>query len=407
MHTQFSLFSRLKLNYHTHSLSSFTHSLSTMSSSIVLPSVSLKKTPLNCSQTIHNYSSYVGFKNDILHFSPRNLDKARFSISVSAGSPSQTAVNDALFSDYKPSSAFLFPGQGAQAVGMGAEAQNVPEAAVLYKKANDILGYDLLEICTNGPKEKLDSTVLSQPAIYVTSLAAVEILRAREGGQQIIDSVDVTCGLSLGEYTALAFAGAFSFEDGLKLVKLRGEAMQAASDAAKSAMVSVIGLDAEKVQSLCDAANEEVPEEERVQIANFLCPGNYAVSGGVKGIEVVEAKAKSFKARMTVRLAVAGAFHTRFMEPAVSRLEAALASTEIRTPRIPVISNVDAQPHADPDTIKKILARQVTSPVQWETTLKTLMDKGLKKSYELGPGKVIAGIMKRISKAAEIENINA
>ncbi|KAG9160508.1 hypothetical protein Leryth_023333 [Lithospermum erythrorhizon] len=148
------------------------------------------------------------------------------------------------------------------------------------------------------------------------------------------------------------------FEDGLKLVRLRGEAMQDAADAANSAMVSIIGLDSEKVQKLCDAANEEVDEADKVQIANFLCTGNYAVSGGLKGIEAVEAKAKSFKARMTVRLAVAGAFHTGFMEPAVSRLEAALAATEIRTPRIPVISNVDAQPHADPETIKKILARQ-------------------------------------------------
>ncbi|RYQ96461.1 hypothetical protein HN51_044244 [Arachis hypogaea] len=262
-----------------------------------------------------------------------------------------------------------------------------------------------------------------QPAIYVTSLAAVELLRARDGGQQIIDSVDVTCGLSLGEYTALAFAGAFSIPHvsrnhcktkgiatlkiGLKLVELRGEAMQDAADAAKSAMVSVIGLDLEKVQQLCDAANQEVPEAEKVQIANYLCPGNYAVSGGLKGVEVLETRAKSFKARMTVRLAVAGAFHTSFMEPAVSRLEAALAATEIRTPRIPVISNVDAQPHADPDTIKKILARQVTSPVQWETTVKTLLNKGLKKSYELGPGKVIAGIIKRVDKGADIENIGA
>lgn len=316
-------------------------------------------------------------------------------------------VDETLFSDYKPTCAFLFPGQGAQAVGMGLEAQKVPAAAELYKKANVILGYNLLDVCTNGPKEKLDSTVISQPAIYVTSLAAVELLRARDGGQQIIDSVDITCGLSLGEYTALAFAGAFSFEDGLKLVKLRGEAMQDAADAAKSAMVSVIGLDSEKVQQLCDAANEEVDEENRVQIANFLCPGNYAVSGGVKGVEAVEAKAKSFKARMTVRLAVAGAFHTGFMEPAVSRLEAALAATEIRTPKFPVISNVDVQPHADPGTIKKILARQVTSPVQWETTVKTLLSKGLKKSYELGPGKVIAGIVKRMDRGAEIENIGA
>ncbi|KAG2541468.1 malonyl CoA-acyl carrier protein transacylase-like [Panicum virgatum] len=324
---------------------------------------------------------------------------------VSLGS--EVAVGDALFADYKPTTAFLFPGQGAQTVGMGAEAQSVPAAAKLFNQANDILGYDLLDLCTNGPKEKLDSTVISQPAIYVTSLAAVEVLRARDGGKDVINSVDVTCGLSLGEYTALAFAGAFSFEDGLKLVKLRGEAMQDASDAANSAMVSVIGLDSEKVQELCDAANEEVDEKERVQIANFLCPGNYAVSGGVKGIEVVEAKAKSFKARMTVRLAVAGAFHTSFMQPAVSRLESALAATEIRTPRIPVISNVDAHPHSDPDTIKQILARQVTSPVQWETTVKTLMGKGLDKSYELGPGKVIAGILKRINKGAVIENIGA
>ncbi|KAG6793026.1 hypothetical protein POTOM_002198 [Populus tomentosa] len=144
-------------------------------------------------------------------------------------------------------------------------------------------------------------------------------------------------------------------------------------------MVNVIGLDSDKVQQLCDAANQDVDEDNK---------GNYAVSGGVMGVEAVEAKAKSFKARMIVRLVVAGAFHTSFMEPAVSRLESALAAIEIRQPRIPVISNIDAQSHADPATIKKILARQVTSPVQWETTVKTLLAKGLKKSYELKPGKV-------------------
>ncbi|KAJ4971108.1 hypothetical protein NE237_004207 [Protea cynaroides] len=378
-------------------------------SSITLPAVTVRKISSHASDSFKscNSSSFTGSRHGIRirSFSSEKLDKSKFSMSVSLGS--RTAVDDALFSDYKPSCAFLFPGQGAQAVGMGMEGQNVPAAANLYKKANDILGFDLLDVCINGPKEKLNSTVLSQPAIYVTSLAAVEVLRARDGGQQIIDSVDVTCGLSLGEYTALAFAGAFSFEDGLKLVKLRGEAMQEAADAAKSAMVSVIGLDSEKVQLLCDAANQEVDEENKVQIANFLCPGNYAVSGGVKGVEVLEAKAKSFKARMTVRLAVAGAFHTHFMEPAVSRLEAALAATQVKTPRIPVISNVDAQPHADPNTIKKILALQVTSPVQWETTVNNLLSKGLNKSYELGPGKVIAGIVKRMNKSADIENIGA
>ncbi|KAL7598194.1 hypothetical protein Lser_V15G26749 [Lactuca serriola] len=377
------------------------------SSSLVLPSVSLKHKvsidaldsyPLRSSSSLCFGASKHGFRR-------LNLDKSRVSMSVSVGST--TAVDDALFADYKPTTAFLFPGQGAQAVGMGQEAQKVPAAAELYNKANEILGFDILDVCINGPKEKLDSTVLSQPAIYVTSLAAIEILRARDGGQQIIDSVDVTCGLSLGEYTALAFAGAFSFEDGLKLVKLRGQAMQEAADASRGAMASIIGLDSDKVQQLCDAANEEVEEAEKVQIANYLCTGNYAVSGGVKGIEAVEAKAKSFKARMTVRLAVAGAFHTGFMSPALSKLESALAATQIRTPRIPVISNVDAQPHSDPDTIKKILARQVTSPVQWETTVKTLLSRGLGKSYELGPGKVIAGIVKRMDKTSPIENIMA
>nr|DAD26335.1 TPA_asm: hypothetical protein HUJ06_027803 [Nelumbo nucifera] len=195
-------------------------------SSIVLPSVSLQKISLSASESLKscNSLSFTGFRHGIRSFYSKNLDKSRVSMSVLVGS--QATVDDALFLDYKPSCAFLFPGQGAQAVGRGKEVQGVPAAADLYKKANDILGFDLLDVCTNGPKEKLDSTVISQPAIYVTSLAAVEVLRARDGGQQIIDSVDVTCGLSLGEYTALAFAGAFSFEDGLKLVKLRGEAMQ-------------------------------------------------------------------------------------------------------------------------------------------------------------------------------------
>ncbi|XP_071720263.1 uncharacterized protein [Rutidosis leptorrhynchoides] len=384
----------------THFSSSSSSSMAS-SSSLLLPSISLNQH--HDSVLLKTSSSSVcfgGFKHEF-----RSSVKSRVSMSLSVGST--TVVDDALFSDYKPTNAFLFPGQGAQAVGMGQEAQKVPAAAELYAKANEILGFDILDVCINGPKEKLDSTVLSQPAIYVTSLAAVEILRAREGGQQIIDSVDVTCGLSLGEYTALAFAGAFSFEDGLKLVKLRGQAMQEAADAAKGAMVSIIGLDSDKVQLLCDAANQEVEEDEKVQIANFLCPGNYAVSGGVKGIEAVEAKAKSFKARMAVRLAVAGAFHTKAMNPALAQLESALAATQIRTPRIPVVSNVDAQPHADPDTIKKILARQVTSPVQWETTVKTLLSRGLVKSYELGPGKVIAGIVKRMDKISPIENINA
>ena len=196
-----------------------------------------------------------------------------------------------------------------------------------------------------------------------------------------------------------------SFEDGVRLVKLRGESMQAAADATPSGMCSVIGLSSDKVAELCEAATAEVGAEKGVRIANYLCNGNYAISGGIEGCEAVERLAKSFKARMTVRLAVAGAFHTSYMQPAVEKLEAALAATTISTPRIPVISNVDALPHTDPDTIKAILARQVTSPVMWENSIQTLLDRGLVESYEIGPNKVIAGILKRIDKTHPIQNI--
>lgn len=318
------------------------------------------------------------------------------------------ASADDKFADYKPTTAFFFPGQGAQSVGMAKDlVAECPAAKELFDKAADILGYDLLKVCVEGPKEKLDTTAVSQPAIYVASLAAVEKLRASDAA--LLDAVDVTCGLSLGEYTALTFAGAMSFEDGLKLVKLRGESMQAAADAAKSGMVSVIGLNKEKVAELCEAATKEVGEDKAIRIANFLCPGNYAVSGSIEGCEAVERLGKdpAFKARMTVRLAVAGAFHTQYMAPAAEKLQEALNNTAIVTPRIPVISNVDAAPHSDPAVIKAILAKQLTSPVQWETSLQTLLEKGLTTSYEVGPGKVIAGIMKRLDKKANITNVIA
>merc|ERR1712113_803037 len=269
----------------------------------------------------------------------------------------------------------------------------------LFEQANDILGYDLLDVCINGPAERLNSTEISQPAIFVASMAAVEKLKAQEGGLDIIDSANVAAGLSLGEYTALCFADAISFEDGLRVGKARGEAMQAAADSKPTAMCSVIGLKADKGEELCKAASEAAGAGENVQIANFLCNGNYAVSGTVKAIEVLEEKAKpEFKARMTVRLAVAGAFHTQYMNSAVERLTEVLSDTEIRVPRIPVFSNVDAKAHSDPEVIKSILAMQVTSPVQWETTLGNLLADGLASSYELGPGKVVAGIMKRIDR---------
>lgn len=313
-------------------------------------------------------------------------------------------MSDGDFDDFSSKVTFMFPGQGAQFVGMCGElTETVPAAAALFAKASDILGYDLLDRCKNGPKDVLDSTEVSQPAIFVASMAAVEKLR-QESGQEAVDAATCAMGLSLGEYSALCFADAISFEDGVKITKARGEAMQAASDAVESGMVSVIGLGKDKVAELCEVASEKSGES--VKIANYLCNGNYAVSGSLKACDVVAEIAKpEFKARMTVKLAVAGAFHTEFMQPAVAALEGVLADAEIKKPRIPVISNVDAKPHSDPDVIKKLLATQVTSPVLWENTMNSVLEKGFEQAFELGPGKVTAGILKRFSKTAECTNV--
>lgn len=321
---------------------------------------------------------------------------------VSRSVPLFASDND--FADFSSKLAFMFPGQGAQFVGMcGDLCKEVPAAKALFDEASEVLGYDLLAVCTEGPKEKLDSTEVSQPAIFVASMAAVEKLK-QEQGQEALDAATCAMGLSLGEYSALCFAGAISFADCVKITKVRGEAMQAASDAVDSGMVSVIGLDKEKVGELCKMASEKSSEE--IQIANYLCNGNYAVSGSSKACDVVAEIAKpEFKARMTVKLAVAGAFHTDFMAPAVSALEDVLADVEINKPRIPVISNVDAKPHSDPETIKKLLATQVTSPVLWENTMDSVLGKDFEEAYELGPGKVTAGILKRFSKKAKCTNV--
>mmetsp|Transcript_22558 Transcript_22558/g.31812 ORF Transcript_22558/g.31812 Transcript_22558/m.31812 type:complete len:290 (-) Transcript_22558:159-1028(-) len=281
--------------------------------------------------------------------------------------------------------------------------KEVPAAKALFDEASEVLGYDLLERCTEGPKELLDSTEVSQPAIFTASMAAVEKLRQEEG-QEALDAATCAMGLSLGEYSALCFSGAISFADGVKVTKARGIAMQAAADAVDTGMASVIGLDKDKVKELCEVASEKSGED--IRIANFLCKGNYAVSGHSKACDVLAEIAKpDFKARMTVKLAVAGAFHTDFMAPAVAALEEVLDNIEIKKPSIPVISNVDAKPHSDPEVIKKLLATQVTSPVLWENTMDSILSKDFERAVELGPGKVTAGILKRFSKTAECKNV--
>ncbi len=298
--------------------------------------------------------------------------------------------------------AFLFPGQGAQYVGMGkALCESEPAARALFDQASEVLGYDLLGLCLAGPEERLSATVISQPAIFTASLAALESLRKSE--PDAVAECQAAAGLSLGEYTALTFAGALSFADGLRVVQRRGEAMQAASEATPSGMVSILGLETAQVEELCKKAAESGP----IRIANYLCPGNVVVSGAKAACERIEQLAAEAGAMKTVRLAVAGAFHTDLMRPADQRLREALDQVEVHRPRIPVWSNVDAQSHTDPAEIRDLLVRQVLEPVQWEPTVRNLLAAGFDRFYEIGPGRVLAGLLKRIQRKADCRNVAA
>lgn len=289
--------------------------------------------------------------------------------------------------------AFLFPGQGAQTVGMGEPLfQSLPAVRQLYTRASSVLGYDLAKLCFEGPAEDLDSTVYSQPALFVTSLAALEQLRHES--PDVLLSCEAAAGLSLGEYTAMVFAGVFEFEDGLKLVQERGTAMQDAADATPSGMVSILGLERAKVEELCQQAQQG----EVLQIANLLCPGNTVVSGTNSACERMAELATREGAIKAVPLAVAGAFHTPIMASAVDRLAAALAGVKISRPKLPVVSNVDARPHEDPEEIRKLLIQQVVQPVRWEDTMRYLLAEGVDQFYELGPGRVLRGLLKRIDR---------
>lgn len=276
-------------------------------------------------------------------------------------------------------------------------AEAIPAAGSLYQRANEILGYDLARLCFEGPAEELDSTVHSQPALFVTSLAALESLRQET--PDVVLACEATAGLSLGEYPALVFAGALDFETGLRLVRKRGAAMQEAADKTPGGMVSVLGLERVQVESLC----EQACQGEVLEIANLLCPGNIVISGTVAACERAAELAAAAGAIKVVPLAVAGAFHTSLMRPADERLAAALADAALRQPTIPIISNVDAAPHDDPREIRELLIRQVLQPVRWEDSMRHLISQGFSQFYEVGPGRVLRGLLKRIDRKSSCQ----
>jgi [acyl-carrier-protein] S-malonyltransferase len=299
--------------------------------------------------------------------------------------------------------AFLFPGQGAQFIGMGKDvADAFPAAKAILDRAGQILGFDIAKICFEGPVEALNTTTISQPAIFTVSAAILEIFRTGEKTKDIIP--DITAGLSMGEYTALYAAGLISFEDGLKLVKKRGEAMQAAADKSKGGMVAIIGLDDEKTKALC----AEAGQGELLEGVNFNCPGQIAISGTISACERATALAEKYGAMKAIPLEVAGAFHTNMMFPAANVLGQALTQTGIKDPTQPkVIANITADYYTSANQIRESLTKQLVQPIYWQKCVERLMADGIDTFYEIGPGKVLTGLMKRIHRRANIINVSS
>lgn len=296
----------------------------------------------------------------------------------------------------------LCPGQGAQHVGMGkAWSQKYPTAATVFTDADRILGIDLSNVAFNGPEDRLNRTDFAQAAIYAASVACFRVLK--ELGT--IGEITATAGLSLGEFTALHLAGAFSFEDGLQLVRKRGQYMQEAAEASRGGMVALVGADEPQANLVCQQSLERGGASEVLVPANFNCPGQIVISGSLESCRRAVEVAGTLGLKATA-LKVAGAFHSPLMKPAADRLAAALNEVAWNKPAVPVISNVTAQPHDSHtiDSIKKRLVEQLTRPVRWEQSMAWAVAHLPGRYLELAPNKVLSGLMRRIDRAVKVEN---
>jgi [acyl-carrier-protein] S-malonyltransferase len=290
--------------------------------------------------------------------------------------------------------ALLFAGQGAQVVGMGKDlAEKFTSAKTWFDRANAVLGYDLAAICFNGPEAELTKTENAQPGIFLVSWVTYELLKEHVPELKF----EAAAGLSLGEFTALAAAGAMSFEDGLQVVRQRGRFMQEACDATRGGMAAVIGLD--------EALTREVCAEAGVVLANLNCPGQLVISGESDKITKAVELARARGAKRAIPLTVAGAYHSPLMAGAQPKLQAELEKINMASPVVPVISNVTALPHGRPTGIKERLVEQVTSSVLWEQSMRTLLAQDFTRFIELGPGTALSGFMKRIDKNAQMFNV--
>ena len=283
--------------------------------------------------------------------------------------------------------AYVFPGQGSQTEGMGKELyESSEQARNLFEQANDILGWRITDVMFNGTKEDLTQTKVTQPAVFLESY-----VRAAIAGDDF--RPDATAGHSLGEFTALAAAGALSFEDALQLVSKRAFAMQKACELVDSTMAAVLGMDDAQVEEICAGITGEV-----VVAANYNSPGQLVISGSRKGIELATEKLSAAGAKRVVVLAVGGAFHSPLMQPAQDELATAINATGFRQPVCPVYQNVHAMPVTDPEEIRKNLIAQLTAPVRWTQTVENMVSNGITEFVEVGASAVLRGLIRKINK---------